>query len=619
MAEVTRRMASALANLLDKARAWAEPRRLFRLQGRLRSNELTQILVCAVWGAVVGAMVGGLHLLIDFLHRVLFRIADGSSLSTGIGIDPERILIVPVAGGLLLGLMALVLRRLRPNDTVDPIEANALHGGRMSIRDSMRLVGETLVSNASGVAVGMEAGYTQLGSSVLSKVGQTFRLRREDLRVFTAAGAAAAIAAAFNAPMAGAFYGYELILGSYAIPALAPVGVAALCGTLSMRAIAGGQPLFVVEQTFDFALWVYLLFALLGLLAAGFSILIMQSVTWAERGFRRVPFLPQWLRPALGGVFVTGLALLVPQVMGSGHGAIQYLFDHNAPLFALILVLVAKLIAAALSLGSGYRGGMFSSSLFFGCLFGAIFANICTFVAPALAPQQAALMMVGMGSVAAAVIGAPLTMVFLVLEGTGNFPMTIGVMVGVIVSSTIVRRVFGYSFSTWRFHQRGIGIRGAHDVGWLADLTVGRLMRTDAMVVPEATTVRALREKYPAGSARKVFVVSEEGAYVGALDIAVIHEVTEDEVQDSKTARDFASGADLFLLPYENVRSALTRFEEKEIETLPVLDTAHDKAVVGYLTEQYALRRYNQELERRRGADLGERGLFSISEPPRSG
>ena len=111
----------------------------------------------------------------------------------------------------------------------------------------------------------------------------------------------------------GAFYGYELILGSYAIPALAPVGAAALTGTLAMPVITDSQSLFVVQQSFDFPIWVYLLFALLGAIAAGFSILAMQSVTWAERYIRRISLLPQWLRPAFGGALVTGLALLVPR------------------------------------------------------------------------------------------------------------------------------------------------------------------------------------------------------------------------------------------------------------------------------------------------------------------
>ena len=259
---------------------------------------------------------------------------------------------------------------------------------------------------------------------------------------------------------------------------------------------------------------------------------------------------------------------------------------------------------------------MFSSSLLLGCLLGAAFADGVTILMPHLEPQHAALMMVGMGSVAAAVIGSPLTMVFLVLEGTGNFAVTVGVLAGVVVASTIVRLTFGYSFSTWRFHQRGIGIRSPHDIGWLADLIVGRLMRADPKVVPESMTLRELREKYPPGSTKRVFVASDNGAFMGALDLAAVHDAKQDADVGGRFARDFAHDPDLFLLPYENVRTAISRFEEKEVEALAVLDSPVDRSVVGYLSEQYALRRYNQELERRRSAELGERGLFSIAEPP---
>jgi chloride channel protein, CIC family len=609
-------MALKLPNLAESAAALRWARRFLLLQGRLRSNEPTQILVCASFGAVVGALVAGLHTLIDWIHHIAFHINGDLSLSTGIGIDPDRILIVPALGGLVLGVGALIMRRYRPNDVVDPIEANALHGGRMSIKDSLRLVVATVWSNASGVAVGMEAGYTQLGSAVFAKAGQYFRLRRTDQRMFVAAGAAAAIAAAFNAPLAGAFYGYELILGGYSVRALAPVAAASLAATLAERALLHPQPLFVVEQFTSIPQWFYLLFALLGVLAAGFSVLAMQSVTWAERLLKRLP-LPQWLRPAMGGVLVSAIAIIVPQVLGGGHGAIQLFFDRDPGLLLLTILLVAKLLASAISLGAGYRGGMFSSSLLLGALFGAVFAQSLAWLAPGLAGHQAALMMVAMASVAAAIIGSPLTMVFLVLEGTGNFPVTVGVMVGVVIASTIVRLTFGYSFSTWRFHQRGIGIRSPHDIGWLADLTVGRLMRADPKVVLDVTPLRELRQKFPPGSVKHVFVVSEAGAFVGALDMAAVHDEKQDEVLDSRFAREFATHGDLYLLAYENVRTALARFEDRETEILPVVDSPADKAIVGYLTEQYALRRYNQELERRRNADLGERDLFSIADPPR--
>jgi len=461
----------------------------------------------------------------------------------------------------------------------------------------------------------MEAGYSQLGSGVFSYIGERLRLRRADQRVFVAAGAAAAIAAAFNAPLAGAFYGFELILGTYLTQALAPVAAAALCSVLTERALINPQPLFVVAQDFHFKQSVYVLFVMLGLLSAGFSILTMQAVTWVERGLRRIP-LPPWLRPAIGGVLLSLLAVFVPQVLGGGHGAIQFLFDHEWALKPLLIVLAAKLVASALSIGAGFRGGMFSSSLFLGCLFGAAFADIAAIAVPRLGEHHTALMMVGMASVAAAVIGAPLTMVFLVLEGTGDFPMTVAVMVGVIISATIVRLTFGYSFSTWRFHQRGLSIRSPHDIGWLADLTVARLMRSDPKVVPAAMPLKELREKYPLGSAKRIFV-AEDDRFFGSFDVATLHDAKQP--QDSLTARDIATAPTAYLLAGENVRTALALFNDKQMETLPVLRSVADKQVIGYLTEAYALRRYSEELERRRGAELGARDLFSISEPPGSG
>jgi len=593
---------------------FGQARRVLLLQGRLRSNEPTQIFVCAVFGALVGALIAGLHRLIDAAHNLAFNLSGSFTLSAGIGVDPMRILVVPVAGGLVLGIAVAIMRRVRPAEVVDPIEANALHGGRMSMTDSLRLLVATFWSNASGAAVGMEAGYSQIGAAVLAKVGQYFRLRRADQRIFVGAGAGAAIAAAFDAPLAGAFYAFELVIGGYSVRALAPVAAATLSATLVERAIIHPAALFFVGPFPDIPSWFYLMFALLGAAAAGYSVLAMQAVTWAERLLRRLP-LPQWLRPAIGGALVAAMALVVPQVLGSGHGAIQVLLDQDLGLMFLLVLLVGKLVASAISLGAGFRGGLFSSSLLLGCLFGAVFGQILTLIVPSLAGQQAVLMLVGMASVAAAVIGSPLTMAFLVLEGTDNFPVTVGVMAGVVVASTIVRFTFGYSFSTWRFHQRGIGIRGAYDVGWLADLTAGRLMRADAKTVPETTPLAELREKFPPGSTKGVFVMAESGSYVGALDVAALHAEKPPELE-TQAARDFARDGDVFLLTYENVRAALTRFEEKELEILPVLESPTERRVVGYLTEQYALRRYNQELERRRSAELGERDLFSTAKPP---
>lgn len=585
------------------------------MQREIRSSEMAQIVACAAVGALVGGVTNYLRLFVDLAHKLIFNLPKHVALSAGMAADHWRLMLVPAIGGLILGVGAWLVRRYRATEIVDPVEANALFGGRMSLLDSVRLTLMTVVSNASGASLGMEAGYSQLGAALFSRFGREFRLRREDQRIFVTAGAAAAIAAAFNAPLAGAFYGFELILGSYMPRALAPVAVASVCATLTQRSLNRPQPLFEIGGPMFLDTRSYGLFLIMGILAAGVGIVAMQAVTWSERGLRQLE-VPEWMRPFAGGVVLSAIAWEFPQVLGSGHGAIQYHFDMRWALVPLAALLVAKLIASAISVGSGFRGGLFSSSLFLGCLFGGVFVQSLSPFVHGLALQEPAFLLVGMGSVAAAIVGAPLTMVFLVLEATGDFPVTLGVLTGVITASTIVRLTFGYSFSTWRFHVRGLGIRGAHDVGWISDMTVARLMRSDPKTVRSDMTIRALRAKFPPGAIKSVYAVDPDGRYVGVIDMLAAHDPQIDDVIDFSVVADLASDRSVYLLPSENVRTALARFEQTQTEALPVLSARADPRVVGFLSESYALRRYTQELERRRAAELGDEKLFSLGQTP---
>jgi chloride channel protein, CIC family len=587
------------------------------IQRDLRDAEPGQIILCAALGCVVGAVTDLLREGVAWLHVYDFGISADHYLSEGIGVSRIRLLFVPLIGGLLLGLAARAVWARRFSEIVDPIEANALHGGRMSLRDSIWLALTTVISNAAGASVGMEAGYSQLGAGLYSWAGRWFRLRRADLRIFVTAGAGAAIAAAFNAPLAGAFYGYELILGSYTTKALAPVVVATVCAALTQRGMSHMKALFDVGGSFNVSSESYFLFALLGVAAAGVSVAAMQGVTWIDRGLRASK-LPDWMRPAIGGVILSGLALYAPQVLGSGHGAVQFHFDIRWTLPALAILLALKLIASAVSVGSGFRGGLFSSSLFIGALLGAVFAQSVAYFSPALESEHNVFMLAGMGAVAAGIIGAPLTMVFLVLEATGDFQVAIAVVIAVTISSTIVRILFGYSFATWRFHLRGLSIRGAHDVGWISDMNVGRLMRSDAKTVPENLGLKALRAAYPAGSTKRLYVVDGAGHYIGTVDTAELHDSEIDDALDGAVAGDLAEEPEQFLLPSENIRSALARFDALQVETLPVLLSRSQRTVVGYMTEAYALKRYSAELERMRSDELGQRDLFSIGPLPSS-
>src|SRR5262249_25286811 len=253
--------------------------------------------------------------------HLAFAMPAGGHLSDATNLAPMRVLLAPVVGGLLVGLTLLMLRRWRPREVVDAIEANALFGGRMSLGDSLGLVGATILSAGFGASVGLEAAYAQLGAALGSRIGRSVELRRDDVRTLVGCGAAGAIAAAFNAPLTGAFYAFELIIGTYTLQSLAPVGVAALTGVLVVRGLVGSNPIFVVGPEIPLSPSDYLAFFALGLAAAGLAIVVMKGVTATETLFR-VRAVPRWLRPAVGGAIVGLLALPFPEILGSGHGGI---------------------------------------------------------------------------------------------------------------------------------------------------------------------------------------------------------------------------------------------------------------------------------------------------------
>jgi CIC family chloride channel protein len=598
------------------------PRTRLKLRTRLRilarsgvrNSDLGLVVVAAFIGGLVGLVVAFVQRIVRELHHVLFGIEFDSHLSDRVTIDARRIVAALVLGGLAYGVIAYLVRRWRPTEIVDAIEANALYGGQMSLTDSIRLAVLTILSAGVGASVGLEAAYTQLGSGIASRIGRALRLRRADLRIFVGCGAAAAIAAAFNAPLAGAFYAFELIIGSYTMATLTPIALAALAGAAVERLIFGAEPIFAVTAHIDLVAADYALLTLLGLAAAAVGIGTMVGVTLVEGWFRRIG-LPIWLRPAVGGAALAGMALAYPQILGSGHGGIVSTISSSYDFVFLLGLFAAKLAASAISIGSGFRGGMFSSSLFLGSLFGGAAGTVLTAILPWASADRIVYVLAGMGAVAAAVVGAPITMILLVLEATSDFSATVGVTVAVIVASFTVRNWFGYSFATWRFHIRGVPLRGAQDIGWLHDFTVGRLMRRDVVTVPTTMKLRQLRELFPVGGAKYAFAIDEEGRFAGVIDTQEANGADLDARVDEVTAGDLARGAAHFLTPDQPVRLALNLFLGAEAEVLAVVSDPIHRHPIGYLTEAYALRRYNRELEQRRQEEYGDDALFSVTRP----
>jgi CIC family chloride channel protein len=573
-----------------------------RLRAFVRAHEISLVVLAALIGTVSGAVVVAMSVAVAGLHAVLFNISIRERLSSQLSIEPLRALLVPTLGGLLLGLAFLLLLRWRPAREIDPIEANALHGGRMSFRGSVIVALQTIWSSGVGASVGLEAGYTQLASGIAASLGRGFHLRRADQRVMVGCGAAAAIAGAFGAPLAGAFYAFELVIGGYTPASLAPVGVAAVAGYFvthgfSALSLGIGTESFGDVRGRDLAIA-----ALLGLLAGLFGIAIMRGVALCEALLARSRLWPP-LRPALGGLAVGAMALLTPQVMSSGHGALHFTGIVSMPLAVIAGVFILKAVASIVSLGSGFRGGLFFATLLMGALGGRLFAAGVDAVVPGFHLEPSVYAVIGMSALSASVVGGPLTMSFIALESTGNLWLTTAVLVAVIISTLITRELFGYSFATWRLHLRGETIRSAADVGWIRDLTVGRLMRPDLTTVMANIKIEEFREKFPLGSKTQVVVVDGAGHYVG---LALIAEAHAPDIDDNEGLIEILHHRDVVLHPAMNIQEAIAVFDAAEAESLVVVETGGECSPIGILSEAHAMRRYAEESEQRRREVVGD-------------
>ncbi|MDQ0453770.1 chloride channel protein [Rhizobium paknamense] len=575
--------------------------RLSRLNSLLRRGEIGLVILAALVGVMAGLLVALVSFLSNSLHRLIFGV-DGTL--SGSNITGQIVLIGPLAGGVILGLIFFILSRTRKKPMIDPIEANALHGGRLSLTDSIIVCVQNIISNGFGASVGLEAGYTQIASGAASKLGVKLKLRRADLRLMVGCGAAGAIAAAFDAPLTGAFYAIELIIGSYTVMSLAPVIVSALVASMVANQISEHGLVFEIGGVDAITPPDYVPAIVLGILCAAIGIALMQAVSFIEETARKSA-IAQPFRPFIGGFIVGLLALVSPQVLSGGHGALHLNMSSEASLWALGSLFLLKAVASAVSIGSGFRGGLFFASLFMGALIGKIFA----FAAPLFhgaSVEPAVYAVVGMSAFAAAVIGGPLTMTFLALELTGDFPITALVLAAVITTSLVVRVSFGYSFATWRFHLRGETIRSAHDVGWVRDLTVGKMMRADVRTAKVSMGLEAFRKQFPLGSTQRVIMTRDDGRYAGIILVPEIYADPLERSSEDVSLERFLRYQKDVLLPTMNVKQAAALFDSTQSDALAVVNDRVENRPAGLLTESHTLRRYSEELDLRRREAAGE-------------
>ena len=547
--------------------------------------------VLAAYGSIA------FRLLIGMVQELAFGSASERLFSVASELAWWHIILAPTVGGLAVGLFVHTIMPGRRNQGVaDVIEASALHDGRMSFRAGIGAALAAAVSVGSGASVGREGPVVHLGATVAAWLARQFRFERSTALTLLGCGVASAVAASFNAPIAGVFFALEVVVGNYALAAFAPVVIASVTGTIIARIHLGDFPAFIVPDFGIVSFFEFPAFLLLGLLSAAVAGIFMWSIVFTEDAVKRVP-VPPWLRPAIGGLAVGVIAVFFPQVLGVGYEATDLALNTALPLWLLIALVVAKTGATAIALGSGFAGGVFSPSLYVGAMLGGAFGIIAGSVLPDFASSPGVYTIVGMGAVAAAVLGAPISTILIVFELTGDYSVTIAVMIAAAVASVITQQIPGKSFFHWQLERRGIDIGRDRARGLLHSIAVREAMEQSVRLMPAAPTraeVRALLRAAPRGV---FFVVDGEDRLFGALTLDDLGDIVFGDGGDGPVdAAALARENNAAVLADDSVERALALMDERGVEQLPVVDDAKLQRVVGLVRRDGILAAHNRAL-----------------------
>lgn len=584
---------------------------LLRARRLIRNDQLILGFLALVVGLAVGF---GVVLFREAIHLVqaLYYGDPGENLATiADGLPWWHILLAPTLGGLVVGLFYKVLMPgRRPLGIPEVIESAALKGGRMPVVPGLMAVAGAALSLGAGASVGREGPAVTLGAALSAWLAERLHFGRSLSRVLLGCGAAAAVAASFNAPIAGVLFAHEVLVGHYALRAFAPVVLASVTGTMVSRGWFGDFPAFSIPILHDVNVWEFPAFAGLGILCGLMALVFMHGIVWGEAAANRTK-LPRWARPPVAGLLLGLLALAYPGVLGVGYEITDNALRDALPFLTLAALAAAKLVATSLSLGFGFGGGVFSPSLAVGAMVGGAFGVLATGAFPELSSGPGAYALVGMGALSAAVLGAPMSTVLIIFELTGDYGITIAVMVAVVIANVVTVQIGGISsWFHWSLERRGLKIGGGHEVRLLKTLRVRDVMKPDCLTVHPGTRLEIVREYLQRVPYGELFVVEKKDKrLIGTITLADLSEAAFDPaLDDLVNASDVCRRNPPVLEADDSLERALRVMVQAKEEHVAVVAHEETRTFVGCIHESETLIAFNRALMEARAEERGERG-----------
>ena len=565
-----------------------------RLLGRSRMTQQSALLILGITvGLASGAGAVLFRWLISAFTGIFFNY--GAVVLGFMG--HYYVIVLPALGGAIVGpIVYFLAREVRGSGVPEVMEAVAYRGGRIRPRVVILKPLACAICLGSGGSAGREGPIAQIGAALGSTLGQLLNLSDRRVRTLVACGGAGGIAATFNAPIGGAFFALEVILGEWTAEAFAPVVAAAVAASAVGRVVFGDVPAFLVPE-YGLATFTELpLFMLLGLFAALVGIVLTIIIYWAEDGFEKIP-VPPYLLPVLGGLIVGGVGLYHRELYGVGYGLIEaVLRGVQINVTALLVLMALKLVATSATLGSGGSGGIFSPSLFLGALLGATMGLACHHIFPGMTTTPGAYALVGMGAVFAATSHAPITAVLIVFELTRDYRMILPLLLACGVSVVIARAIYRFSIYNLKLVRRGVHVELGRDANLLNEITIGQAMTTQVINVTPSTTVREAAHLFETTKHHGFPIVDESDQLHGIVTITDVRRARRDQLDSSVC--EIATHNLVIAFPDESLNDGLRKLGLRDVGRIPVVAREDHTRLLGLITRKNIISAYNRALMR---------------------
>jgi len=587
---------------------------LFNILDKIRSNEtIFGVILAVIVGIIAGFGAVAFWKLIEVFSWFFFK-------GGAIGLAPlgnYYVILVPAIGGLIFApIIYFFAREAKGEGPPDVMEAVTIKGGHIRSRVAAVKVLVSSLCIGSGGSVGREGPIVQIGASAGSTIGQWLHLSDEWLKTLVLCGAAGGISATFNAPLAGIIFALEVIAGRFISPRFGYIVISSVAANVIAHIFLFTEEhptSFVVPQYSIVSWWELLPYALLGV-AIGFVALGFIRFFYKTEDLIARLKIPEYFKPAAVGIIIGLIGLYYPQIFGVGYGAhygvggvlvesgaVEQALAGQIGLVTLVAILILKMVATSLTLGSGGSGGIFAPSLFIGAMLGGAFGIGVHQLFPAITASSGAYALVGMGAFFAVVVRGPITAIIILFEITRDYALILPLMMAVVISTIVARRFTSESIYTLRLLRHGIDLRQLEETKPMREVTVGKVMTRNFPTVLPTMPIGELVARLRKTGHHGFPVVDEDGNFCGVVTLSDVEAAMtmSEGYPKGITVGDIASKSVIVAYPDEYLHDVLVKFGARDVGRIPVVDRINPKHLIGVLRRHDIIHAYAKALARK--------------------